>query len=63
MGMLRRMWTEEEVSRLSYDLAIARAKVYKKWGFTTEEIAKLVDLPESQVRTAVIRDILEEIDD
>lgn len=60
MGMLRREWTQEEVNKLSFDMAIARAKVYKKWGFSTDEIAKLVDLPESQVRAAMVRDILEE---
>lgn len=62
MSMLRREWTEEEISRLSYDMAIARAKVYKKWGFSTDEIATLVDLPESQIRAAMVRDILEEYD-
>lgn len=63
MGMLRREWTEDEINRISYDLAIARAKVYKKWGFDNSEIATLVDLPESQVRAAMVRDILEETDD
>ena len=56
MGMLRREWTEEEISKLSYDLSIARAKVYKKWGFEVSEIAKLVDLPESQIRAAIYKE-------
>ena len=63
MGMLNKIWTEEEISRISYDLAIARARVYKKWGFDNSEIATLVDLPESQIRAAMVRDILEESDD
>lgn len=63
MRMLRREWTQEEIDKLSFDMAIARAKVYKKWGFDNDEIAKLVDLPESQIRAAIVRDILEDSND
>ena len=50
MGVRPRRFTEEEVSRLSYELAIARVRIYMKWGFTLEEAAMLVDLPPEQVR-------------
>lgn len=53
MGMLNKNWTEAEIDQISYDLAIARARVYKKWGFDDSEIATLVDLPESQIRDAI----------
>lgn len=60
MSMFGKIWTEEEISKISYDLAIARAKVYKKWGFSSDEIAKLVDLPESQVRAAIFKEAIDE---
>ena len=53
MAMLRKEWSEEDITRLSYDMAIARAKVYKKWGFDINEIAALVDLPESKIRAVI----------
>ena len=56
MSMLRKVWTEAEIEKISYDLAIARAKVYEKWGFSIDEIATLVDLPESQVRAALSKE-------
>lgn len=53
MNMLGNILTEEQLAKLSYDLDIARAKVYKEHGFTSKEIAVLVDRPESQVRAAL----------
>lgn len=57
MSMLDHLWTEEEIEKISYDLAIARAKIYKKWKFSIEEIATLIDLPESQVRDELSKEI------
>jgi hypothetical protein len=51
--MLSKMMTEEDVNKLSYELAIARAFVYKNWGFNSEEVATLVDLPESEIKESV----------
>lgn len=56
MHPFKRIKTEEQVAQLSYELDIARAKVYKKWGFTLEEIACLVDRPESQIRAALCKE-------
>lgn len=53
MGMTGKILTEEQLAKLIYDLDIARAKVYKQHGFTLEEIAVLVDRPESQIRAAL----------
>ena len=53
MGLLNKPWTDESIAKISYDLAIARAKVYKKWGFDVSEIATLVDLPESDIMDAL----------
>ena len=52
MNPFKKIKTEEQVAKLSYDLDIARARVYKDWGFTMEEIACLVDRPEFQIREA-----------
>lgn len=54
----KRIKTEEELAKLSYDLDIARAKVYQNWGFTLEEIACLVDLPESIIKLEISKDTL-----
>ena len=56
MGRLGTIWTEEEINKISYDLAIARAKVYKDWGFSIDEIALLIDLPKSDVMDALSRE-------
>lgn len=56
MNPFEKIKTEEQFAKLSYDLDIARAKVYKDWGFTMEEIACLVDRPESQVRAALSKE-------
>lgn len=56
MNPFKRIKTEEQLDKLSYDLDIARAKVYQKWGFTLEEIACLVDRPESQIRAALAKE-------
>lgn len=53
MHPFKRIKTEEQLAKLSYDLDIARAKVYQNWGFTLEEIACLVDRPESEIREAL----------
>lgn len=53
MDPFKKIKTEERLNKLIYDLDIARAKVYKDWGFTMEEIACLVDRPESQIRAAL----------
>ena len=50
MHPFKRIKTEEQLNKLSYDLDIARAKVYKQYGFTIEEIAVLIDRPESDIR-------------
>lgn len=50
MHPFKRIKTEEQLAKLSYDLDIARAKVYEQHGFTLEEIAVLVDRPEEDVR-------------
>lgn len=56
MNMLRKVWTEEEIEKISYELAIARAVVYKKWGFSTAEIATLLDLPEATIQAALSKE-------
>lgn len=56
MGRLGTIWTEEEINKISYDLAIARAKVYKDWGFSIDEIALLIDLPKSDVTDALSKE-------
>lgn len=56
MGKLNKPWSQEDVNAISYDLAIARAKVYKKWGFSIDEIATLVDLPEDIVRVELSKE-------
>ena len=56
MGMLNKVWTEEEIKKISYDLDIARAKVYKQWGFSIEEIATLVDRPEAEIRAGLLEE-------
>ena len=56
MNPFKRIKTEEQLARLSYDLDIARAKVYKQYGFTLEEIAVLVDRPDEDIRDAVGED-------
>jgi hypothetical protein len=56
MDMLGKILTEEQLAKLSYDLDIARAKVYKEHGFTSKEIAVLVDRPESQIRAALSKE-------
>lgn len=53
MHPFKRIKTEEQLAKLSYDLDIARAKVYKQYGFTIEEIAALVDRPESDIRAVL----------
>ena len=53
MDPFKKIKTEERLNKLIYDLDIARAKVYKDWGFTMDEIACLVDRPESQIRAAL----------
>ena len=58
MHPFKRIKTEEQLAKLSYDLDIARAKVYQKWGFTLEEIACLVDLPESILKLEFSKDEL-----
>lgn len=58
MHPFKRIKTEEQVEKLSYDLAIARAKVYQNWGFTLEEIACLVDLPEDVIKLEFSKDVL-----
>lgn len=50
MNPFKRIKTKEQLAKLSYDLDVARAKVYKQYGFTMEEIAILVDRPESDIR-------------
>lgn len=50
MHPFKRIKTEEQLAKLTYDLDIARARVYKQYGFTLEEIAVLVDRPESEIR-------------
>ena len=56
MNPFEKIKTEEQLAKLSYDLDIARAKFYKDWGFTMEEIACLVDRAESQVRAALSKE-------
>jgi hypothetical protein len=46
---------------LVYDLAIARAKVYQRWGFSIDEIATLVDIPKEMILLEFNKDKLEEI--
>lgn len=58
MHPFKRIKTEEQLAKLSYDLDIARAKVYQNWGFTLEEIACLVDLPESVIKLEFSKDVL-----
>lgn len=58
MHPFKRIKTEEQLAKLSYDLDIARAKVYQNWGFTLEEIACLVDLPESIIKLEFDKDTL-----
>lgn len=53
MKVLSKTLTEADLARLEYELNIARAKVYKKWGFSSAEIAILLDIPESQVRAGL----------
>ena len=56
MGKLNKPWSQEDINAISYELAIARAKVYKKWGFDMSEIATLVDLPEDTVRAELSKE-------
>lgn len=56
MKVLSKTLTEADLTRLEYELNIARAKVYKKWGFNSAEIATLLDIPESQVRAALSKE-------
>lgn len=53
IGMLRHEWTEEEYTKLNRDMTVAKVKVFEKWGFTTEEIAKIMSLPESVIRAMI----------
>lgn len=56
MGMLRHEWTEEEIAQITRDMNVARAKVYHAWGFTSDEIATLLDISESQVRAIIYKE-------
>lgn len=49
MSALRKEWTKEEIQQLGHDIKVAKAKVFAKHGFTTEEIAKVLDIPETMV--------------
>lgn len=53
MSMLRKEWTREEQDRLNRDLTVAKMKVFVAWGFKTDEISKIMNLPESMVRAMV----------
>ena len=54
MSALRKEWTEKEIKDLKYDMRVAKIKVLEKWGFTVEEIGKVLELP-----TPVIAKMLE----
>lgn len=56
MKILSKVFTEEQLRNLTHDLDIARAKVYKQWGFSSQEIAILLDIPESQVRAGLSKE-------
>lgn len=51
MSALRKEWTKEEIERLDRDMKVAKAKVLSEHGFTAEEIEKVLDLPQSVIRT------------
>ncbi len=53
MSMLRKEWSEDEIEKLSRDLKVAKVKVFVEWGFTSTEIARVMELPESVVRAMI----------
>ena len=53
MSMLRKEWTDEEIEKLNRDLKTAKVKVFANWGFSSTEIAKIMELPESIVRAMI----------
>lgn len=50
MSALRKEWTKEEIRQLGHDIKVAKAKVLTKHGFTDEEIARVLDIPESMIQ-------------
>ena len=42
--------TKEETIQLGRDINTAVAKVLRDWGFSNEEITKVMNLPESSIR-------------
>lgn len=53
MSMLDKNWTEEEMAKLNRDLEVAKIKVFVDWGFSAEEIGKVMRLPESVIRATI----------
>ena len=50
MSALRKEWTTEEIAQLGRDIKAAKVKVLTEHGFTAEEIAKVLDLPDSVIQ-------------
>lgn len=46
-----REFTSQEIVKLGREIKEAKMKVLNNWGFTYEEISKMVDVPESICRT------------
>ena len=53
MSMLRKEWTEEEIEKLTYDIKASKVKVFDKWGFSSVEISRIMELPESIIRAMI----------
>ena len=48
-----RKLTKKEYLDLGEELGVAKIKVLVKWGFSTEEIAKGMELPKSVIRRII----------
>ena len=59
MSMLDKNWTEEEMAKLNRDLEVAKIKVFIDWGFSAEEIGKVMRLPESVIRATINKQLIE----
>lgn len=55
MGMLRREWTKHEIQMLGADIKAAKVKVFNNWGFSNDEINKILDIPVSVIE-AILKD-------
>lgn len=47
MSMTKKEWSQDEIKKLGQDLKEAKINVLIKWGFTVEEIVRIIEIPES----------------